>query len=169
MPLSLLVPDSGLLFWMLLSFGIVFLVLAKFGFPIITKMVDERKQYIDHSLIVAKEANEQLANIKAEGESILAKANEEQVRILKEAAEARERIVREAKEQARIEGDKMLSEVRRLIQIEKEDAIRDIRRQVAILSVDIAEKVLRKNLDSKEAQMGMIDRMLDELTNVSKN
>jgi F-type H+-transporting ATPase subunit b len=66
--------------------------------------VDERKQYIDHSLIVAKEANEQLANIKAEGESILAKANEEQVRILKEAAEARERIVREAKEQARIEG-----------------------------------------------------------------
>jgi F-type H+-transporting ATPase subunit b len=91
------------------------------------------------------------------------------VRILKEAAEARERIVREAKEQARIEGDKMLSEVRRQIQTEKEDAIRDIRRQVAILSVDIAEKVLRKNLDSKEAQMGMIDRMLDELTNVSKN
>ena len=54
--MSLLVPDSGLLFWMVLSFGIVFFVLAKFGFPIITKMVDERKQYIDHSLIVAKEA-----------------------------------------------------------------------------------------------------------------
>ena len=91
--MSLLVPDSGLLFWMLLSFGIVFFVLAKFGFPIITKMVEERKQYIDHSLIVAKEANEQLANIKAEGESILTKANEEQVRILKEAAEARGLIV----------------------------------------------------------------------------
>ena len=159
--MSLLVPDSGLLFWMLLSFGIVFFVLAKFGFPIITKMVDERKQYIDHSLIVAKEANEQLANIKAEGESILAKANEEQIRILKEAAEA--------KEQARIEGDKILTDVRRQIQVEKEDAIRDIRRQVAILSVDIAEKVLRKNLESDKEQMQMIDRMLDELTNVSKN
>ena len=118
---------------------------------------------------VAKEANEQLANIKAEGESILAKANEEQVRILKEAAEARERIVREAKEQARIEGDKLLSEVRQQIRTEKEDAIRDIRRQVAILSVDIAEKVLRKNLDTDKEQMQMIDRMLDELTNVSKN
>ena len=167
--MSLLVPDSGLLFWMLLSFGIVFLVLVKFGFPVITKMVDERKRYIDHSLVVAKEANEQLANIKAEGESILAKANEEQVRILKEAAEARERIVREAKEQARIEGDKILTDVRRQIQTEKEDAIRDIRRQVAILSVDIAEKVLRKNLESDKEQMQMIDRMLDELTNVSKN
>ena len=167
--MSLLVPDSGLLFWMLFSFGIVFFVLAKFGFPIITKMVEERKQYIDHSLIVAKEANEQLANIKAEGESILTKANEEQVRILKEAAEARERIVREAKEQARIEGDKILAEVRRQIQTEKEDAIRDIRQQVAVLSVDIAEKVLRKNLNTDKEQMAMIDRMLDELTNVSKN
>ena len=167
--MSLLVPDSGLLFWMLLSFCIVFFVLAKFGFPIITKMVEERKQYIDHSLIVAKEANEQLANIKAEGESILTKANEEQVRILKEAAEARERIVREAKEQAQIEGGKILAEVRRQIQMEKEDAIRDIRQQVAILSVDIAEKVLRKNLDTDKEQMAMIDRMLDELTNVSKN
>jgi F-type H+-transporting ATPase subunit b len=167
--MNLMLPDSGLLFWMTIIFAIVFFVLAKFGFPIITKMVEERKQYIDHSLIVAKEANEQLANIKAEGESILAKANEEQVRILKEAAEARERIVREAKEQARIEGDKMLAEVRRQIQTEKEDAIRDIRRQVAVLSVDIAEKVLRKNLNTDKEQMQMIDRMLDELTNVSKN
>ena len=162
--MSLLVPDSGLLFWMVLSFGIVFLVLAKYGFPVITKMVDERKQYIDHSLMVAKEANEQLANIKAEGERILIQANEEQMQILKEAAETRERIINEAKRQARVEGEKLLMEVRRTIQIEKEDAIHDIRRQVAILSVDIAEKVLRKNLNTDTEQMQMINRMLDELT-----
>lgn len=167
--MSLLVPDSGLLFWMVLSFGIVFFVLAKFGFPIITKMVEERNRYIDHSLVIAKEAHEQLANIKAEGESILAKANEEQVRILKEAGIARERIMHEAREQASMEGDKLLAKVRRQILVEKEDAIRDIRRQVAILSVDIAEKVLRKNLDTDLEQMQMIDRMLDELTHVSKN
>ena len=162
--MSLLVPDSGLLFWMVLSFGIVFLVLAKYGFPVITKMVDERKQYIDHSLMVAKEANEQLANIKAEGERILIQANEEQMQILKEAAETRVRIINEAKRQARVEGEKLLMEVRRTIQIEKEDAIHDIRRQVAILSVDIAEKVLRKNLNTDTEQMQMINRMLDELT-----
>ena len=162
--MSLLIPDSGLLFWMVLSFGIVFLVLAKYGFPVITKMVDERKQYIDHSLMVAKEANEQLSNIKAEGERILIQANEEQMQILKEAAETRERIINEAKRQARVEGEKLLMEIRRTIQIEKEDAIHDIRRQVAILSVDIAEKVLRKNINTDTEQMQMINRMLDELT-----
>ena len=166
--MSLLVPDSGLLFWMLLSFGIVFFVLAKYGFPVIIKMVNERKEYIDRSLVVAKEANEQLANLKAEGETIMAKAHEEQARILNEAAATRDRIIKEAKEQARIEGDKMMEEVKRQSQAEKEDAIRDIRRQVAVLSVDIAEKVLRKNLDDENKQTEMIDRLLDELT-VSKN
>ena len=78
--MSLLVPDSGLLFWMLLSFGIVFFVLAKYGFPVIVKMVNERKEYIDRSLVVAKEANEQLANLKAEGETIMAKAHVHELR-----------------------------------------------------------------------------------------
>ena len=167
--MSLLVPDSGLIFWMVLSFGIVFLVLAKFGFPVITQMVDKRKEYIDHSLEIAKEANEQLAHIRAEGETILAKAHEEQSLILKEAAATRERIINEAKEEARLESDKLMAEVRKQIQMEKEDAIRDIRQQVAVLSVGIAEKVLRKNLDSDKEQMEMIDRMLDELTGSNKN
>jgi len=161
-------PDTGLLFWMLLCFGIVFFVLAKFGFPVIIKMVNERKEYIDHSLVVAKEANEQLANLKAEGETILAKAREEQVRILNEAVATRERVISEAKTQAQIEGSKMLEEVKLQIKAEKEDAIRDIRRQVAVLSVNIAEKVLRKDLDSEDEQTEMIERLLDE-TFTSKN
>lgn len=165
--MSLLVPDSGLLIWMLLSFGIVFFILAKYGFPVIVRMVDERKKYIDHSLEMAKEANDQLANLKQEGENILAKAHEEQMRILNEAASTRERIIREAKEQAQIEGNKLMDDVKRQIQAEKDDAIRDIRRQVASLSVDIAERVLRKNLDNEKEQTAMIDRLLDEL--VSKN
>ena len=166
--MSLLMPDSGLLFWLLLSFGVVFFVLAKYGFPIIIKMVNERKEYIDHSLVVAKEANEQLANLKAEGETILAKAREEQVRILNEATATRERIISEAKTQAQIEGAKMLDEVKLQIKAEKEDAIRDIRRQVAVLSVNIAEKVLRKDLNSESEQTEMIERLLDE-TFTSKN
>jgi len=166
--MSLLMPDTGLLFWMLLCFGIVFFVLAKFGFPVIIKMVNERKEYIDHSLVVAKEANEQLANLKAEGETILAKAREEQVRILNEASATRERIISEAKTRAQIEGTKMLEEVKLQIKAEKEDAIRDIRRQVAVLSVNIAEKVLRKDLNSEDEQTEMIQRLLDE-TFASKN
>lgn len=166
--MSLLTPDSGLLFWMVIVFGIVFVLLAKYGFPVITKMVDERKEYIDKSLQAARDAKEQLANIKAESETILAEAHEEQARILNEALATRERIVREAKTQAQVEGQKLLDEAKKQIQIEKDGAISAIRRQVAVLSVDIAEKVLRKNLDDEKKQMEMIDRMLDEIT-VSKN
>ena len=80
--MSLLLPDSGLLFWMLLSFGVVFVVLAKYGFPVITKMVEGRRTYIDQSLEVAKEANAQLQRLKAESEALVAAANKEQGRCL---------------------------------------------------------------------------------------
>lgn len=166
--MSLLIPDSGLLFWMVIVFGIVFVILARYGFPVITRMVDERKQYIDQSLIAAREANEQLAGIRADSEKILAKAHEEQARILNEAVATRERILKEARIQAQVEGQKLLDEAKRQIQAEKDSAVSDIRRQVAVLSVNIAEKVLRKSLDDEEKQMEMIDRLLDELT-VSKN
>lgn len=164
----LLQPDAGLLFWMLLSFGIVFAILAKFGFPVITKMVEERNAYIEKSLDAAKEANKQLANIKEESDAILASAHDEQMKILKDAEATRTRIVNEAREQARAEGLKELEEIRKQIRLEKEDAIKDIRRQVATLSVDIAEKVIRTNLSNAQEQMAMIDRLIDEST-VSKS
>ena len=167
--MSLLLPDSGLLFWMFVAFGVVFVILAKYGFPIIIKMVEGRKTYIDQSLEVAREANAQLAHLKEEGEALVAAANKEQGRILKEAMEERDRLVQAAREQAEIAAQKELDAVKQQIQIEKDEAIRDIRRQVAVLSVDIAEKVLRKNLQDKESQMGMIDRMLDEVLTPNKN
>ena len=163
--MSLLLPDSGLLFWMFLSFGIVFVVLAKYGFPIIVKMVEGRKTYIDQSLEVAREANAQLSKLKKQGEALVVAANKEQGRILKEAMQERDKIIHEARKQAEAAAQKELDEVKKQIQIEKDEAIRDIRRQVAILSVDIAEKVIRKNLDDKREQMEMIDRMLDEVLN----
>lgn len=163
--MSLLLPDSGLLFWMFLSFGIVFVVLAKYGFPIIVKMVESRKTYIDQSLEVAREANAQLSKLKEQGEALVVAANKEQGRILKEAMQERDKIIHEARKQAEAAAQKELDEVKKQIQIEKDEAIRDIRRQVAILSVDIAEKVIRKNLDDKREQMEMIDRMLDEVLN----
>ena len=163
--MSLLLPDSGLLFWMFLSFGIVFVVLAKYGFPIIVKMVEGRKTYIDQSLEVAREANAQLSKLKEQGEALVVAANKEQGRSWKEAMQERDKIIHEARKQAEAAAQKELDEVKKQIQIEKDEAIRDIRRQVAILSVDIAEKVIRKNLDDKREQMEMIDRMLDEVLN----
>lgn len=165
--MSLLLPDSGLLFWMLLSFGVVFAVLAKYGFPVITRMVEERKAFIDRSLSEAHEANRQLAQLRQQGEQLIAEANKEQGRILREAMHERDKMLVEARQQAAAAAQKELDEARCQIQQEKEEAIRDIRRQVAVLSVGIAEKVVRHELDHSEEQMALIDRMIDELPSKS--
>ena len=139
--MELLTPDFGTFFWMLVSFIIVLVILAKSGFPALVNMVNERKQYIDDSLKSAREANEKLSHIKEESESILVEARKEQARILKEAMDTRNKIVNEAKDKAKAEGGRLLEEARKQIQKEKDDAIRDIRKQVAELSVEVAEKV----------------------------
>lgn len=162
--MELLTPDFGTFFWMLVSFIIVFVILAKFGFPALVNMVNERKQYIDDSLKSAREANEKLSHIKEESESILVEARKEQARILKEAMDTRTQIVNEARDKAKAEGGRLLEEARKQIQKEKDDAIRDIRKQVAELSVEVAQKVLRKQLSSEVEQNGMIERMLDEVS-----
>jgi len=158
----LLKPDLGLLFWMLVSFGIVFFVLAKYGFPIIVKMVDERKAFIDKSLEAAKAANERLAGIQEESERILKQTHDEEMRILKDAQESRNKIIGEAKEQAAVEAGKLIEEAKTAIQKEKDSAIRDIQNQIADLSINIAEKVLRKNLDNPPAQRELVEKLIDE-------
>ena len=164
---SILTPDLGLLFWMLLAFLVVFGVLAKFGFPAIINMVDERNKYIDESLRKAHEAQERLANIEKEGESILQEAREKQAQILKEAAETRDAMVEKAQEKARAEGARLLEDARLAIEQERKAAIADIRRQVATLSVEIAGKVLKQNLKDDKSQMDLIDRMLDDVSTVN--
>jgi len=127
-------------------------------------MVKERQAFIDESLKKAHEANERLANIQKEGESILQEAREKQAQILKEAAETRDAIVEQAQTKARSEGARLLDEAKAAIEQEKKAAIADIRQQVATLSVQIAEKVLKKNLKDDKAQMDLIDRMLDDVS-----
>ena len=166
--MSLLTPDSGLLFWMLISFGIVVFVLAKFGFPIILKMVEERKEFIEDALLKAEKARTELDSVKVEAEQILEKARKEHQEIMNEASQLREALIQEARTKAIGEADKIIENARLQIQHEKEAAIRDIRKQVAGLSVDIAEKVLRSKLEKKEEQLGMIQRLIDEM-NISKS
>lgn len=160
---SILTPDPGLLFWMLLAFLVVFFVLAKFGFPAMVGMVEKRKKYIDESLQKAHEASLKLENIKQESEKILQEAREKQASILKEAAETREAILENAQDKAKEESARIINEARQEIETQKKTAISDIRKQVAILSVEVSEKILRKKLDTDKAQMDYIDLMLDEV------
>ena len=166
--MDLLIPSTGLLFWMALTFLVVLFILWKFGFPVITQMVSERKTFIDDSLRKAHEANERLANLQKEGESILQEAREKQTQILKEAAQTRDAIVEKAQEKAREEGARLINDAKAEIEQEKKAAIADIRKQVAELSVEIAEKVLREKLKGDQAQMELIDRMLNDVSSINK-
>ncbi len=160
---AIFTPDLGLLFWMLLAFLVVFFFLAKFGFPAIVNMVEERKNFIDESLKAARAANEKLANIEAESEKLLQEAHEKQAAILKEAVATRDAIVKEAKSQAEIEGARILNEAKAQIQVEKDNALRDIRVQVADLSIKIAEKLVRRQLNDEQKQESFINGILDEM------
>ena len=165
---SILTPDWGLLFWMLLAFLVIFYFLAKYGFPVITRMVEERKAYIDESLRKAHDANEKLANIQQKGEALLKEARERQAQILSDAASTREAIVEQAREKAREEGARIISDAKAQIEAEKQNAISDIRRRVAELSVSVAEKILRERLSGEEKQMKYVDKLLDELSSNDK-
>ena len=166
--MSLLTPEPGLIFWMAISFGIVVVILVKFGFPPILKSVEKRTNFIEESLKSAREANEELSKVKESGEKLLADTRKEQRALLKEADRLRELIISEARESAAIESEKIMEKARVQINNEKEEALKSIRSEVTKLSIALTEKILREKLSSKDDHMNMIDRLLDEIE-VSKS
>ena len=162
--MDLLIPNSGLLFWMTLVFLIVAFIVIKFGFPVIINMVNERKEYIDESLRKAHDANEKLSNIQKEGESVM-----QQALLLKEATATRDAIVGKAQDKAHEESARIIAEAKLEIAAEKQNAFKDIRGQVAELSVKVAEKILRDQLSSDEKQMELIGKLLDNVSSPVSN
>ncbi len=167
--MDLLIPNSGLLFWMTLVFLIVAFIVIKFGFPVIINMVNERKEYIDESLRKAHDANEKLSNIQKEGESVMQQAREQQALLLKEATATRDAIVGKAQDKAHEESARIIAEAKLEIAAEKQNAFKDIRGQVAELSVKVAEKILRDQLSSDEKQMELIGKLLDNVSSPISN
>lgn len=161
--MELFTPEAGLIFWMLIVFLTVLFVLWKFAWPSITKAIANREKYINDSVKAADEAFSKLESIKEERNMILSKAREEQNTLLKEVQALREKLIEDAKIQARVEADKLIAEARQSILAEKEQALKEVRNQVALLSIGIAGKVLRKNLESEKAQMELVDQILDEM------
>ena len=160
--MQLITPDAGLLFWMVVIFGLLFFLLAKFGFPIITSMVEKRNTTIEKSLKDAHEIEARMGQMVEEHARMLDEARKEQAQILREATDTRNKILAQAKDDAREEAAKILAEARTEIEAEKEAALRDVRKEVAVLSVSIAEKILRKDLADDREQREYIDRMVEE-------
>lgn len=158
--MDLMIPDSGLLFWMTIIFAIVFFILAKFGFPIITGMVEKRSKRINDSLEAARIAEDALANLQQEQERLVSVTRAEQARLMQEAAAERDRMIAQAQEQARAEAQKIMDDARVRINEEKEAAMKEIRNEVAKVSLAIAEKVVRKELSSDASQKQLIDELI---------
>ena len=160
--MNLVTPDAGLLFWMVVIFGLLFFLLWKFGFPVITSMVEKRNSTIEKSLKDAHEIEARMGQMVEEHARMLEEARKEQAQILRDATDTRNKILAQAKDDAREEAAKILAEARTEIEAEKEAALRDVRKEVAVLSVSIAEKILRKELSEDKEQREYIDRMVDE-------
>lgn len=148
---------------MTLIFAVVFFILAKFGFPVITGMVEKRSDRIDESLRKAEEADKAIAELTARGQKIISDAQAEQARILREASATSDSIVAKARDEAKEEAAKILQQARTDIAAEKESALRDIRRVVANMSVEVAEKVLRTDLGEDKKQDAYLNRLIEEV------
>ncbi|MEN8117384.1 MAG: F0F1 ATP synthase subunit B [Bacteroidota bacterium] len=161
--MGLVMPNPGTIFWMLIIFGVVLFILKKFAWKPILIALKEREESIAYALNSAEEAKKEVAGLKADNEKIIAEARREKDVILKEAKELKETIVAEAKEKAAQEALKTIDQARQQIQSEKTAAINDIKKQVAELSVSIAEKVIKKELDKKGEQKKMVDGLIDDI------
>ena len=160
--MSLITPDIGLVFWMVVIFGVVFFLLARFGFPIITRSVEKRSNHIRDSLAAAEKARLSLETLQEDQQKIIDSARAEQGRILQEASRSGEEIIARAREEAQAEGARILQKTRAEIAAEKEAALLEIRSEVSALSVAVAEKVIRKELETGPEQLALLDRLADE-------
>ena len=150
--MKLLTPEFGLLIWTLLAFLIVFFILKKLAWPAIIKGLQDREKGIADSLSTAERVRAEMAQLKNENEALLALAREERSKLLKEARETKDKIIGDAKEQAKVEASKIISEALAAIETQKMAAITDVKNQVGKLVIEVSEKILRRELSSKDAQ-----------------
>ncbi len=161
--MDLLIPSFGLIFWTLLVFLIVFFILKKFAWKPILSSLKERETTIADSLATAEKMKAEMAQFKSENEALLAKAREERALLLKEARDTRDKIIAEAKEQAKVESNKIVAEAQAAIQQQKMAALTDVKNLVGNLVVEVAEKVLRKELANKAEQENYIKDLAKEV------
>ena len=165
---SLTTPAIGTIFWTTLIFGLFFLILSKFAWKPILNAVKARDEMIKGSLESAAKAREDMLKLQSDNEAILRKAREEREGILKEARDVRDKLISEAKGKATEEAEKLIEKARAGIESEKRKALSEIREQVAILSVEIASKLVGEKLKQTGEQEKLIDNYLKEI-NFNKN
>ena len=161
--MELFTPDFGLVFWMFLAFLILFLVLAKWGWPVILKSIDERADKIDKGVEYAREAKSQLDSARADAQKYIEEAQIKQAEMLRDAAKMKSQIIEEAKNEAAKEAQKVMDAAKVSIEQSRKEAELQFRNEVSKFSLEIAEKMVRNQLSNDKAQTELVNKMLDEI------
>lgn len=161
--MELFTPDFGLVFWMFVAFILLFLVLAKWGWPVIIKMMDKRASTIDQGVEDARKAKEQLDNARAEAQKYVKEAQARQAEMLREAAKMKTDIIEEARREAQSAAQKEMDAAKLAIDQARKDAESQFRNEVGKFSIDIAEKMLRSRMSNDKAQTELVNKLLDEI------
>ena len=160
--MDLVTPDIGLIFWTTISFAILYFILAKFAWKPILGAVTDREKSIKDALSAAEKAKEEMANLKADNEKILNEAKLQRESLLKEAREIKSKIIADAESEATEKANKLVESAKIAIENEKSAAMNELQNTVVDLSLNIAEKLLSKELDNKEKQVQNIQDILDK-------
>jgi F-type H+-transporting ATPase subunit b len=161
--MELLTPGTGLIIWQLIVFLLLFFLLSKLAWKPIINSLKERETSIQNALDTAEKARHEMSQLKSDNEKLLKEAREERDRILKEAREVSNRLKEEAQSDAKKSADKIIEDARAAINVEKQAALRDVKAQVAMFSLQIAEKLMKKNLESDKAQKDLVESYVKDI------
>ena len=161
--MELFTPEFGLVFWMFIAFGCLYFILAKYAWPFIIKSMEERADLIDKGVAYAQEAKSRLDNARAEADKVIAEARQQQAEILREAAKLRNQMVENAKGEAAAEAKKVSDAALVSIEQARKESEKQLRQEVSEIALQIAEKVLRKNVSNDQAQRELVDQYLSEV------
>jgi F-type H+-transporting ATPase subunit b len=161
--MDLLIPGEGLIIWQLIIFVALVFLLSKLAWKPIINSLKEREGSIQNALDTAERARAEMAQLKSDNEKLLKEAREERDKMMKEAREAANRMKDEAQADAKKAADKIISDARAAINVEKEAAMRDVRAQVALFSLEIAERLMKKNLASDKEQKTLVEGYINDL------
>lgn len=163
--MELFTPDFGLIFWMFVSFAVLFFVLAKWGWPVILKGIDQRAELIDKGVEYAQNAKEQLDHAREEAEKYIVEARRQQADMLREADKMKTQIIEDAREAAQKEAQKVMDAAKQSIELARKEAEQNFRDEVSAFALDIAGKVVRTQLAEEKAQKQLVNTLLDEIEN----
>lgn len=161
--MALVTPDIGLIIWQLIIFLIVLIILRAFVWRPISDALRTRESFIQDSLDAAENAKKEISQLKADNEYLLKEARIERDKILKDATQAANQIKEDAKEETSKITSKMVEDAKSVIQAEKNAALKDVKQLVASLSIEVAEKVLRKQLGDKKSQDALVKDFIKDI------